>query len=56
LPAEKCRRLQHVHSRGDIGDVLGLVDIGQDRHPDLFPDIIQNLKTFIHPQAAKGFY
>jgi len=48
--------LQHVHSGRYVGDLRDLVDVGQYRYFKLFSDLIQNLQTFIHPHATKGFY
>jgi hypothetical protein len=51
----KAGGLQHVHHRRNRLDFLDGMHVGQDGHFDLALYLIQNVKTFIHPFAAKGF-
>ena len=53
LPAQKRRRLQHIDHRGNLGDLVTLVHVGQHRYADLPPDLGQNAQPFVHSEPTK---
>ena len=53
LPAQECRRLQHVDRRGRSFDFLDLVNVGEHRHADLPAHLGEDLKTLLHAETAE---
>ena len=53
LAAEERRRLQHVDDRGDLGDFVFGVHVGQHRHADLPLDLGEDAQALLHADAAK---
>ena len=54
LTTQKCGCLQHIDHTGNGFDLLGFVDIGQNRHTNLTTHFIENFQALIHAQAALG--
>ena len=53
LPAEERRRLQHVDDRGDLGDLLLGVHVGQHRHADLPLHLGEDAQALLHARARE---
>ena len=51
LPTQEGGGLQHVHHRRDLSDLVFAVNIGENRHAYLAPDLRKNLKPFFHSKA-----
>ncbi len=54
LPAEKRRRLQHVHHRGHSRRLRGLVHVGEHRNADLTSHLGENGETVVEARAAEA--
>ena len=54
LPAQKGRRLDHVHHRRDFVQGGVLVHVGEHRHANFLLDRFQNLEPARQPRAAVG--
>ena len=46
--------MQNVHGLGHGCALVGVVDVGQDRHAEFFADFRQNRQAFIHADTACG--
>jgi len=53
LPTQEGGGLQHVDHRGDCGDFLNGVDVGEHRHAELLPDVGENLQPLVHAGSTK---
>jgi hypothetical protein len=53
LAAQECGGLQHVHHRGNRGDLRHFVDVGEHRHTDLAAHIGEDAQSAVHPRAAE---
>ena len=54
LAAKEGRGLQHVHRRGDRGDFVDGMHIGEHRHAELFFYRGEDFQPLVHAQAAVG--
>ncbi len=53
LPAQECRRLQHIDYGGHRRDLVHRVHIGQHRHVALPPHFLEDAQALLHARSAK---
>ena len=53
LPAQERGRLQHVDRRGDGGDLVDRVHVGQHRHVDVPADVGEDREALRHARARE---
>ena len=55
LPAQECRRLQHIDYFRHGADVVLVVDVRQQRQAELALYLGEDFQSLVHAQAAKRF-
>ena len=53
LTAKESRRLKKINDRGDFRNLIGRMNVGDDRNADLTTNFFQNTQAVSHSQAAK---
>ena len=53
LPRQECRNLQHVGDFGDRRGLVGLVDVGQDRHAEPLLDAGEHLQPLFDARVRE---